>query len=689
MASPDRPDADPPESANRPSFASAETEASSEPPRAPIALPDGTTLRAEYQVGAVLGTGSFGVTYRCRDTHLDTPVAIKEYYPRHLAGRPDASTDIRPHTAEDVDDFEFGLNQFRQEGRTLARFDHPNIVDVRSYFEENGTGYLVMDYYEGETLADHLSRHGGQLPESKAVGVIQDILKGLQPVHEAGILHRDIDPNNIYLTDEDRAVLIDFGAAREAMGLRSQSLSVILKPGYAPFEQYSTSGDQGPPTDIYACAATLYKCLTGLRPPDATDRLQHDELVSPREVRGDISLETSVAVMKGLHLDPDRRPASVAEFSALLEDASPTDSTNGAEGSHTAPTPTPSPPETSLPSSPTELPDRDGDTAVPAETSSTRTEILSTAGLSIGVLGTVGGTLLLSDTNPLEILSFFVTWIAVCLGLVWMFREGEKVMSGESRASVSDWLLREDFAESRSNWPKTFIALFDAIFTEHHLSWTCVRRSALTSLLVMTMLLGGFVGIGMIPLPSSLYQLLLTGVILLLPLSLNIVVDYVSLFETRWILGRMSQSRNAFVHAGYLVADLLLTLLCILTPFLILQVAGISLIGGIPVDSSRFWQQLVGAVQNVLELFFALRAGEFGGLANTMSIMLFSTTFTSVWVWLYVGAGLLLRALRPVLESLDVLKRHLNVETRPIHTMGVLLALLTSLGFAASAPFVL
>lgn len=669
------PDSDPTEHSPHQPSASGSTGSSSRPP---IALPEDTTLRDEYQVGPVLGAGSFGITYRARDVHLDTTVAIKEYYPRHMAGRTDVSKEIQPYTDEDTEEFEFGLSQFRQEGRTLARFDHPNIVDVRSYFEENGTGYLVMDYYEGEALADHLAQNGGTIPENDALPVLQDVLDGLRSVHEEGILHRDIDPQNIYLTDEGRAVLIDFGAARQAMGTRSQSLSVVLKPGYAPFEQYSTSGNQGPHTDVYACAATLYKCLTGLKPPESTDRLHDDKLVSPREVNPTISVETSVAVMKALRLDPEKRPASVDEFAGLLED-------NTETHEHVDDRPA-----TQTMTSPASGQTPGNNEPVPSEAdeSPMGTGIISTAGLSVGVLAALGGTLLFSETRPIEVLSFFLSWIAVCGGLVWMFREGEKVMSGESRAAVSDWLLREDFAERQSSWPKTFISLFDSIFTEHHLSWTCFARSAVTSILVICVLFGIFTGFGILPAPA-LDQLLLLGLILIIPVSMNVGVDYMSLFETRWILGRMSASDNSLVHACYLAIDLVLTFLCILVPFFVIQFMGISLIAGHSVGSAIFWKQLFGALQNAVELFFMFGNEEFGGLPDVMSIMLFSTTFTSVWVWLYVGAGLLLQAFHPVLESLDVLKQHLNVETRPIHTMGMLLAVLTSLGFAISAPFVL
>lgn len=296
--------------------------------RSPIGLPEGTRLRDQYRIGEILGAGSFGITYRARDERLDTTVALKEYYPHELAGRTRSRLTLNPYSAEDAEDFEFGRERFMEEGRTLARFDHPNIVRVRSYFEAHGTGYLVMDYYEGQTLAAYLAEKGGNLPEEEAVGIIQDVLQGLRPVHEEDLLHRDIDPQNIYRTDEGKVVLLDFGAARVAMGERSEGELVVFKPGYAPHEQYYSDGDQGPWTDVYACAATLYKCLTGVKPPEATIRVKEDELVPPREINPEVSMETSVAVMKGLAVKPDRRPSSVEAFSALLEEP-PASDANG------------------------------------------------------------------------------------------------------------------------------------------------------------------------------------------------------------------------------------------------------------------------------------------------------------------------------------------------------------------------
>jgi serine/threonine protein kinase len=665
--------------------------------RPSMALPDGTRLRDEYEVGAVLGLGSFGITYWARDEHLNTVVAIKEYFPHHLVERPEGQRTLRIQEGEDPDEFTFGLEQFRQEGRTLARFNHPNVVDVRSFFEQHGTGYLVMDYYEGRTLAEHIQDHGGTLPEEAALALMQDVLRGLRSVHAEGVLHRDITPENIYRTAGGRGVLIDFGAAREAMRMRGERSKVVLTPGYAPIEQYRADGHNGPQTDIYACAATLYKCLTGLKPPESTERVEYDQLVPPRQVRSEISVETSVAVMKGLSLDPSQRPASVEAFAGLLArtEADDRPTTEGEDGQRLDEWTKP-PSTATSPFQGAAGPDPDPDGAAwPSGGSAAEARELpeyswmNVAGVVGGLLALLGGTLLVSQARAVEVLSFFGTWTAVCFGLVALFREGEKLMSGESRAQVTDWLLRENFADRPANWPSTFVDLFDAVFTENHLSWTCFRRSALTSMLVLSVLFAGFSGFGLITLPTSLLGWAEITALLGIPIALNVVIDYISLFETRWVLGRMSASDRIPVHVMYLVVDLVLTALCIILPVSILQVFGLGLMTEFSMWSSAFWYQLYSAILNMTELFVTFTGEYLGEIPRVMSVMLLSTLFTSVWGWLYAGAGLILRITHPVLASLDWLKRHLNVETHPVHAMGMLLVFLTSLGFAMSAPFVL
>ncbi|NBC84586.1 MAG: protein kinase [Bacteroidetes bacterium] len=287
--------------------------------RLPIALPSGTLLRDQFRIGRVLGAGGFGVTYLGFDELLERPVAVKEYFPRHLAVDRTDTNSVVPRSSAQDPDFDFGLQRFLQEARTLAKFeDHPNIVRVRTFFGENGTGYLVMNFYEGYTLEEYIEAQSGWLPEEEALYIIHDVLDGLQAAHDAGVLHRDIDPSNIYLTEDGRVVLLDFGAARAAVGERTQTLSVMLKRGYAPHEQYHSRGEQGPWTDIYASAATLYRTLTGYKPPEAPARVMNEDLVPPIEISPSLSHQVNDAVVAGLKVLPQNRPQSIEAFRDLL-----------------------------------------------------------------------------------------------------------------------------------------------------------------------------------------------------------------------------------------------------------------------------------------------------------------------------------------------------------------------------------
>ncbi len=234
-------------------------------PRGALLLPHRSLLNTQFAVGRVLGKpGGFGITYLGWDLNLQTRVAIKEYLPRDLAGRATDRATVAPHTQDEGEQFRYGLEQFLREARTLAQIDHPNIVRVRHFFEANGTAYLVMDYYQGLSLAEHLERQGGRLPEEQAKQLLLPILDGLRAVHAKGFLHRDIKPQNIYLARLDaggtRPILLDFGAARQAMGERSRSLSVVVSAGYAPFEQYHRKGNRSPctPGTKGGCSASAW-----------------------------------------------------------------------------------------------------------------------------------------------------------------------------------------------------------------------------------------------------------------------------------------------------------------------------------------------------------------------------------------------------------------------------------------------
>ena len=285
----------------------------------PLALPPLSLLNGQYLIGRVLGKpGGFGITYLGWDVQLETLVAVKEYMPRDIAGRSSDHASVYPHSREDNDPFRFGLEQFLAEARTLARFDHPNIVRIRSFFEQNQTAYLVMDYLKGKNISEHIASSGGSVSEAEAFGIMFPLLDGLREVHSKGILHRDIKPQNIYLTESGRPILIDFGAARQAMSDRSRSISVILTPGFAPYEQYHRRGQQGPWTDIYACAATLYFMLTGQVPTDVLERVAEDSLQPPRELNGAISQQVSDIIIQALAINPGDRPQDVFLFLDML-----------------------------------------------------------------------------------------------------------------------------------------------------------------------------------------------------------------------------------------------------------------------------------------------------------------------------------------------------------------------------------
>jgi serine/threonine protein kinase len=290
-------------------------------PRNPMVLPYQAILNNKFLIGRVLGSpGGFGVTYLAWDTVLHTSVAIKEYFPRHLTNRDPDHCTIVLQSEKVQDQFKYGLKQFLDEARTLAKFSHPNVVRVREFFEQYNTAYLVMDYYEGVSLEEFVQRKGGRISEHLAFNYMLPILDGLRAVHQKNVLHRDIKPANIYITKGDVPILLDFGAARQAIGQKSQTLSVILTAGFAPFEQYlDEPGDLiGPWTDIYACGATLYAITTGIMPQTALNRHQKDTLASPIQIVPTLTPQLSRAIMAALALDPEQRPQNVEAFQHLL-----------------------------------------------------------------------------------------------------------------------------------------------------------------------------------------------------------------------------------------------------------------------------------------------------------------------------------------------------------------------------------
>lgn len=284
-------------------------------------LAPGTLLRDCYLVGRVLGQGGFGITYIGWDTQLERKIAIKEYFPQAIASRMPASKTVAPTSAQVQGDYAYGLRGFMNEGRILARFsDHPCIVSVLNLFEANDTGYLLMGYLDGTTLAQALATAGGKFSFPVAREILMRVMDGLREVHAQGLLHRDISPDNIYLTRQGPVKILDFGAARFEVSERSQSLSVVLREGYAPEEQYRRNGHQGAWTDVYAVAATLYRSITGVTPPPALDRLHSDALRTPRELGVAIPADAEAALMRGLAVQVDNRFKSVESFQEALRD---------------------------------------------------------------------------------------------------------------------------------------------------------------------------------------------------------------------------------------------------------------------------------------------------------------------------------------------------------------------------------
>ena len=233
----------------------------------------GTVLHS-YEIRRVLGVGGFGITYLATHTALGSKVAVKEYMPRDHAHR---STEARvvanAGTANaDREIFRYGLERFLLEAQALVRFRHPHIVRATDYFEANGTAYIVMEYAEGQTLERWLGRRRGAPDEETLRAIFLPLLDGLREVHAADLLHRDIKPANVYLLRDGSPLLIDFGAARSALGSTGRSRHIPISPGYSPKEQYATAGKQGPWTDVYAVGATLMRCISGQEPPTAPDR---------------------------------------------------------------------------------------------------------------------------------------------------------------------------------------------------------------------------------------------------------------------------------------------------------------------------------------------------------------------------------------------------------------------------------
>jgi serine/threonine protein kinase len=271
----------------------------------------------EYRLESVLGSGGFGMTYLAYDTNLELKVAIKEYLPVELAVRALDGCIVPVSTGTEYN-YKWGLDRFLQEARLLAKFSHPNIVTVGRYFEANGTAYMVMNYESGVSLSQMLKRIP-EPDEELLLRILLPLLDGLHAVHMAGFLHRDIKPSNIFIRDTGVPVLLDFGAARLAIGSSTHTITSILTPGYAPLEQYSKDGNQGPWTDVYSLAAVCYRAVIGDNPPDVVTRLKDDSVFNVLiGARARFSTGFLHAINRGLEVDEKKRPQSVPEWKAMF-----------------------------------------------------------------------------------------------------------------------------------------------------------------------------------------------------------------------------------------------------------------------------------------------------------------------------------------------------------------------------------
>lgn len=282
----------------------------------PRSLRPFTKLNGKYMVGKVIGEGGFGITYIGFNLDTELPVAIKEYFPAELATRDTLQGNtINVFSGEAKDLYREGLEKYLREARNLTMFsDLPGIVTVKDFFYENDTAYIIMEYINGITLKQHLTKVGGKMKQNEVIKMMKPVLESMNRIHEVGIIHRDISPDNIMITRNNQIKLTDFGAARVFDTEDNKSITVVLKRGYAPEEQYRAKGNQGPWTDVYALCATMYKMITGVTPQEALERIIEDSVEPLSKFDAGIWPETEYAIMKGLSLRSQDRFQTVNEL---------------------------------------------------------------------------------------------------------------------------------------------------------------------------------------------------------------------------------------------------------------------------------------------------------------------------------------------------------------------------------------
>lgn len=277
----------------------------------------GTVLKGRYLVGSALGEGGFGITYIGLDLVLRQRVAIKEFFPDGAANRSGEGRVISV-SGSAGESFGIGMEHFMNEGKILSQFvGDPNVVTVRDWFEENGTAYIVMEYIAGKNLQQLLEERG-KLPFDEAMSIVRPAAECLGRIHKQGIIHGDISPSNIMVSEGGTVKLLDFGTARVGGRRKEGELSLMLKPGYAPEETYRQNSELGPRLDIYALSATLYKLLTGVTPETAQDRMFNECLIPPGKSGAKLTRAQEAGLMKGMALRAENRPESMDELLMLL-----------------------------------------------------------------------------------------------------------------------------------------------------------------------------------------------------------------------------------------------------------------------------------------------------------------------------------------------------------------------------------
>ncbi len=282
-------------------------------------LMPGTLLHNRYLVGVALGVGGFGITYKCLDTSLGGICAIKEYFPGTYATRLPQSRTVNVDP-ENVQRYGHVMNRFVEEAQMLKTLDHPNIIRTFDSFSENNTAYYVMEYCDGVDLRTYTKGCTKKLDSHLGIHFLKQVMDGLEYVHSKNIMHRDIAPDNIYVTKSNHVKILDFGAARREMDQNKRQLSTIVKMGYAPIEQYGNRGKQGPYTDIYALGATFYHLFTGVYPPESTTRAasDRDELVPISKLRPDLQDNLKYCIEKCLAIKSSERLQSIADMRYVL-----------------------------------------------------------------------------------------------------------------------------------------------------------------------------------------------------------------------------------------------------------------------------------------------------------------------------------------------------------------------------------